>query len=323
VWRRPNAQANALSVDRSYHSVKEEPDVVGLVSLDADDYPAIRYWYRDQYRDEKRRWDESDTEGSVPGVQALQTKNESFWFLQNADGTTIDNAAVNALRAEAKLIWTKMCDDYGPIGHPWSSVARKRRQEYFAKLEGMFFLLRLCADHYKANVVATSDYKRWYKERYPNASSKRKRGRSNKMTSRKTQRRRTSSRRVIQTLSAHDSDDMDVVEETSAQQDDEHNDDDEDDEMEDDDEEEDEVEVNDDETEDEEEDELVGAEDRGEHSNGDNDFGVNVEKVSRDDEEVVQDEEAPAPRRRAFVWEGFESRYDHGQRADVGRGMYN
>lgn len=46
-------KANPISVDRTYHSSKEEPEVTDLISLDVDDYPAVRYWYRHQYQDEK------------------------------------------------------------------------------------------------------------------------------------------------------------------------------------------------------------------------------------------------------------------------------
>jgi hypothetical protein len=75
----------------------------------------------------------------------------------------MDSDIVTSLWAEAKVIWTGMCDEYGPMGLPWSSVLAKHHLEFWLKLEHVYLLLRLCTNHYKADAMATRDYTHWYK----------------------------------------------------------------------------------------------------------------------------------------------------------------
>jgi hypothetical protein len=79
----------------------------------------------------------------------------------------VDGKTATELQAKAKEIWAEMCKDHGPMGLPWTKIPAKQRVEFCIKLESKFPVLHLCADHYKANTVATSDYSHWYKSCYP------------------------------------------------------------------------------------------------------------------------------------------------------------
>ena len=184
--------------------------------LNADDYPAIKYWYKDQRNEEEERRKKYDEEHNIRKPKGRASKeNVRFWFLENEDGTIVPRPIMNRLRAEAKAIWEKMSRKYGSMGLPWSSVLPERQLEFWIRLEREFPLLRLCAHHYKANAVATSDYTHWYKRRFPHPSStsnsgngltaspssggtRKRRRSSNPIPLQKSTRRRTASRPVGQ-----------------------------------------------------------------------------------------------------------------------------
>ena len=132
--------------------------------LDADDYPLVKFWYKRSYcKENTKRRKLSRKNGTGRGIsRASQDENVSFWFLYNADGTTVNSDVVSSLRADAKLVWTGMCEDYGPMGLPWTEVPIKHLMEFWLRLERSYPFLRLCANHYKADAVATSDYTNWY-----------------------------------------------------------------------------------------------------------------------------------------------------------------
>jgi hypothetical protein len=204
--------ASASAVGKSHAVIKEDVEATDPTPLNVDDYPAVQYWYQSEHRAEKARRDAEDKKNARP-----TRKNASFWFLEDSEGVKINNNTVDSLRAEAKVIWNEICDDHGPIGLPWSSVSHKLRVEYLKKLEREFPFLRLCADHYKATAVATTDYTRWYKLRYPKAESSRKWPRAKMRNPRRSQRRRTSSRRVTRQRADEEDEEMsEMLDETSA-----------------------------------------------------------------------------------------------------------
>jgi hypothetical protein len=154
----------------SYDPLKEdieEPD-----PLNVDDYPGVKFWYKDQRNAEEERRKKYDEEHNIHRPKGRSSKeNVRFWFLENEDGTTVAGPIVSRLRTEAKAIWDKMSKKYSSMSLPWSSISPERQLEFWIKLEREFPLLRLCAHHYKANAVATSDYTHWYKRRFPDTSS--------------------------------------------------------------------------------------------------------------------------------------------------------
>jgi hypothetical protein len=148
---------NRLSPDVSVVAIED------TLPLNVENYPTIKFWYKRQRHKETTRRRKLAQPNSR---RDSQDKNIYFWFLQNVDGMVVDSDVVTSLRAEAKVIWTGMCDEYGPMGLPWSSVPAKRRLEFWLKLERVYPFLCLCANHYKADAVATRDYTHWYKARF-------------------------------------------------------------------------------------------------------------------------------------------------------------
>jgi hypothetical protein len=146
-------------------------DLNNALPFKLENYPTVTYWYKDDWQDEQVRRQAYDKENKIqrqPGCSSdPNPENVSLWFIQNTDGTMVDGKMATTLRAAAKDIWAEMSKDYGPMGLPWTKIPAKRRVEFCIKLKSKFPVLHLCADHYKANTVATSNYTRWYKTCYP------------------------------------------------------------------------------------------------------------------------------------------------------------
>ncbi len=84
----------------------------------------------------------------------------------------LDGFTVGNIRAEAKKSWRRLCNKYGPIGAPWTSVSPTHQMEYWLDIEAKYPILRFCDNHYKANSIAISDYSHWHSSRYPDDTPK-------------------------------------------------------------------------------------------------------------------------------------------------------
>ena len=173
--------------------------------LNANDFPEVKYWYKKHYSKENTKRRKSASVDRANNRAALD-ESISFWFLYNADGTPVNIDIVTSLRADAKLIWASMCEDYGPMGLPWSDVLVKHRFEFWLRLEYLYPFLRLCANHYKADAVATCDYTHWYNNHI------RKRRRETKPARAQKSPRGNGSSRWSTRLCIEDEDDDDEVE---------------------------------------------------------------------------------------------------------------
>ena len=133
------------------------------------DYPKISYWRKRTYLDEKNRQQEFSKSGQASGRKRkrMTGKNVSFWHFQHADSTVLDPEDVKEIRRESKKIWRGMCERFGPIGAPWTTISPNRQMEFYGKIEDKFPILRLGENHYKADTIAFSDYSHWYDKRYP------------------------------------------------------------------------------------------------------------------------------------------------------------
>jgi hypothetical protein len=133
-----------------------------------DDYPDITYWCKRVQLDEKNR--QLEFAKSSPGRKRKRKskgKNVAFWHFQHRDGTVLDYEEVKSIRKDSKKIWRKLCNKYGPIGAPWTTISPDRQLEFYIKIEAKYPLLQLCENHYKAKSISFSNYSHWYDKRFP------------------------------------------------------------------------------------------------------------------------------------------------------------
>ena len=105
-------------VNMSYNAEQEQ--VNEPPPLKVKDYPAVKFWYKDQRKEEKDRRMKYDAEHNIHRPKGHSSKNENirFWFLEKQNGTTIDGVELNRIHAEAKTIWDNMCNKHGPMELP-------------------------------------------------------------------------------------------------------------------------------------------------------------------------------------------------------------
>lgn len=132
--------------------------------LDREDYPDVKYWRKLEATNAKRKRGEFDTDkpaqkGRPPKAEA---KNVAFRFLQDEDGNELPYEDLEQIRADAKVIWSDLCDANGPIGGPWRKVSPRHQLQFYLRIEAKHSILRLCDNHYKAESIATCDYTHWY-----------------------------------------------------------------------------------------------------------------------------------------------------------------
>ena len=89
---------------------------------------------------------------------ATQGENVMFWFLQNADGTTVNGPTVSRMRFTSKLAWSNMLDKYQTLAPTWMNLTPAQQLEFYLDIEDKFPFLRLGEDHYKAQKIGILDY---------------------------------------------------------------------------------------------------------------------------------------------------------------------
>ena len=140
-------------------NIKNEPTTTTLPKpsdLDPTDHPLVTLWTTKSYTIAKNNRGEFHTEPATRG------ENVMFWFLQNADGTTVDGPTVSRMRFTSKLAWSNMLDKYQTLAPTWTNLTPAQQLEFYLDIEDKFPFLRLCEDHYKARKIGTLDYTHWY-----------------------------------------------------------------------------------------------------------------------------------------------------------------
>ena len=130
---------------RATHNVIMD-NIQDTVPLDPNDYPAIKYWWKCEHRKEWNRREEFKA-GREPRHRGHKPKSEcddknvDFWHFQHDNSTEMGGKDLGKVRAETKRIWRMLCDKYGPIGSPWSTVSPKHQLKFYLKIEAKFPLL--------------------------------------------------------------------------------------------------------------------------------------------------------------------------------------
>ena len=140
-------------------NIKNEPTTTTLPKpsdLNPTNYPLVTLWTTKSYGIAKNERTDFHTEPATRG------ENVMFWFLQNADGTTVDGPTVSRMRFTSKLSWSNMLDKYKSLAPTWTSLTPAQQLEFYMDIEDKFPFLRLCEDHYKARKIGTLDYTHWY-----------------------------------------------------------------------------------------------------------------------------------------------------------------
>ncbi|KAJ6472301.1 hypothetical protein C8R47DRAFT_1295676 [Mycena vitilis] len=130
------------------HSVQSSADPV------KSDYPLIRYWNRsDLLEDDSDLTDISE-----------DPCNNKLVFLEHKDGSPFSAAEITAVRKAAREAFATILDD-GMAPSSWSHASSKATAVVRSELLHQFPDIRLCANHWKVDKVATEVYSQWSRSR--------------------------------------------------------------------------------------------------------------------------------------------------------------
>jgi hypothetical protein len=127
-----------------------------LPQLDPKDYPDIKHWEDDEYnviRKGAKRGGEAPT--PITGTSALSC------FMEDENGSPIPEKERRNARERAKKLWGEVLR-MGRATPQWGDIPQDVQDEHIHILESEFPWFRLCANHWKAKMVATNGYGQWY-----------------------------------------------------------------------------------------------------------------------------------------------------------------
>ena len=106
-------------------SVKSAEVIKDTPPKRAEDFPNITYWYKCTYLDEKNKCSNLNKRSKCKQPRN-KCKNVNFWHIQHQDDTVLTYEELKSIRKELKKIWKAICDKYGPIGAPWTTISPAR-----------------------------------------------------------------------------------------------------------------------------------------------------------------------------------------------------
>ncbi|KDQ07817.1 hypothetical protein BOTBODRAFT_59750 [Botryobasidium botryosum FD-172 SS1] len=140
-----------------------------LAPLSRDDYPAVRFWTRDE-------WNIWEAEAGVaaepvqttePGVRrrgrtrAANGENVTLQFVEDEDGISVSGYAATAIRSRCRQIWHQLLlHSLAPAR--WGDATTDSCDFYRSEMYTEFPELRLCEKHWKVDLVALLNYPNWW-----------------------------------------------------------------------------------------------------------------------------------------------------------------
>ena len=129
-----------------------------LPAADREGYPLVSYWYRHEWNNESSQVAHIGTQGKT---RAAQGENVSLKFIKNEDEKVIDGFRATAMRRFARELWAGL-NSVGKAPKTWGKVDAAVAAQYRNEMEQKFPELRLCDNHWKADLIATLNYPSWY-----------------------------------------------------------------------------------------------------------------------------------------------------------------
>jgi hypothetical protein len=128
-----------------------------LPQLDRALYPSVRLWDQDQYQGNRkggRRGGEDDHK-EKPRGSVLSS------YMEDENGEDVPEATRKAVRKMARGLFELLLT-HKKAPATWGSAPLDAQTELIFRLETQYPFLRLCANHWKADMVATNSYSQWY-----------------------------------------------------------------------------------------------------------------------------------------------------------------
>ena len=128
-----------------------------LPQLNRADYKYVKRWDSNVYLSDRKG---KTRRGEEPPAEK-QNYSVLSSFMEDENGDQVPEKKKKAARAVAKGFFEELLTGKtAPV--VWGSAPLSARYHLISILESQFPFLRLCEDHWKANMVATNSYSQWY-----------------------------------------------------------------------------------------------------------------------------------------------------------------
>src|ERR1700722_4834379 len=131
-----------------------------LAPVDRSEYPNVRFWLRKDWEDSK----ETDTSTKINQesrsrgrTRVSNGENVSLKFVEDRNGDPIDGHRVTDLRALTRQIFFYFRDQ-GVAPASWALGSHLVQSYYRSEMYERFPELRLCINHWKVDLIATTCY---------------------------------------------------------------------------------------------------------------------------------------------------------------------
>lgn len=145
---------------------EEESDSAARAVRSRSEYPAIKYWTKDEWTGNESKKKESSDPTDEPGprgkTRCAQGINVMTTFIEKEDGEPVSGSDAASMRAYARSLWK---DFYarGIAPKTWGDAMRSVEAEYERDMERRWTELQFCSNHWKVHQIAKLNYPQWYK----------------------------------------------------------------------------------------------------------------------------------------------------------------
>ena len=152
---------NPNSTAISAHSPFKTEDLSSTPSAERKDFLLVKFWYRHEWNTAENNQVAHIGAGAHGKTRAAQGENVTLRFVEDENGNVVDGFRASAMRRFARELWTSL-NGIGKAPKTWGKVDATVATQYRNEMERRFSELRLCDNHWKADIIATLNYPSWY-----------------------------------------------------------------------------------------------------------------------------------------------------------------
>lgn len=128
------------------------------------DFPQVSFWTRDKWTTWEKTEDgisNSKQTGGRGGSRMADGMNISMRYVENEDGNIINGFRVKTILKFAHSVFFQL-RDHNKHPKTWGAAGIDIVRAFCEEMEHQFPELALCADHWKAQYLASKNYSSWY-----------------------------------------------------------------------------------------------------------------------------------------------------------------
>ncbi|KAJ7327597.1 hypothetical protein DFH08DRAFT_940853 [Mycena albidolilacea] len=151
-----------------------------LVLEEPKDYPYVCFWTRGDYKisePKNKVTMMNSVSGKRGGSRAAKDINVMHQYLEKSDGSVVSGREASAIRKTQTTIWHQIKKiSPGELPETWGEAPLVVVNYHRAEMYAAYPLLRLCRDHWKVNLLATTAYSSWHTKNVKNKGKGAKKG---------------------------------------------------------------------------------------------------------------------------------------------------